>query len=247
MVHKLARAFLYEEEKSLVHRMDPRTKFFVSICLTMISLLTTNLPVLIFLLLLSAIICVIGKEGRKFVDLIVSVIPIFVIILVINFLFTGDILNSVIISLRFLAMMGGFTLFFIFTAPEDFVLMMEATHIPTSISFCFSLALRFIPLMAHEAERVIDAQRSRGLNLETRNPIRKLKALVPIFIPLIILSIRRSIEVAEALELRGFDVKAQRSSVREIKMRTSDYFIVFFSLLALGVYSVVKMYFGYQI
>ena len=247
MVHKLASAFVYEEEKSLIHKLDPRTKLFISICLTVICLLTTNLLILIFLLLLSGLICIIGKEERKFTNLVISIVPILVIIFVVNFLFTKEILNSLIISLRFLAMMGGFTLFFIFTAPEDFVLMMETMHIPTGISFCFSLALRFVPVMAKEAERVVDAQRSRGLNLETKDPLKKLNALIPVFIPLIILSIRRSIEVAEALELRGFDVKAERSSVREIRMKLHDYFVVSLSLLALGVYIVARMYTGYYI
>jgi energy-coupling factor transport system permease protein len=92
--------------------------------------------------------------------------------------------------------------------------------------------------MAIDAQTVVDAQRSRGLELDKGNFIKRIKNYIPILIPLIISAIRRSVELAEALESRAFGATEERTSIVTLTMRLPDYLVVLATIigLALAVY-----------
>ena len=78
---------------------------------------------------------------------------------------------------------------------------------PNALSFTFTTAVRLVPTLAVDAQTVVDAQRSRGLELDRGNLLRRIRNYIPILIPLLLIAIRRSLELAEALESRGFPGK----------------------------------------
>jgi energy-coupling factor transport system permease protein len=105
------------------------------------------------------------------------------------------------------------------------------------------MALRFVPVLAQQTQVIVDAQKSRGLSLDSKNPLKRIRALIPIFIPIIILSIKRSIEVAEALESRAFDPSRPRSSWIELKMTGPDWIFASLNVVFLAASLLVLLYF----
>lgn len=242
---RVAEAFIFERKKSLIHELDPRVKFLATIIALVISILSNNMFIHLTIIILSVGVSIFGKELRKYINSILMITPFFLFIFIVNYIVNRELISSLVLSLRLVVMTSAFSLFFALTPPEDFILMLEAFKFPQTISFSFSLALRFIPVMAEEAQRIIDAQRSRGLELEFKNPFKRIRNLIPIFIPLIVLSIKRSIEIAEALEARGFNPSRKRTSIIKLKMGRTDYLaLLLITSLTMG-YACYTMLYGF--
>ena len=141
-------------------------------------------------------------------------------------------------AFRFVTLMSSFSLFFLTTSPDDLSLALEQSHIPYEFCFAFTTAIRIVPVLANEAQIVVDAQKSRGLELERGNLLKRIRNYIPILIPLIVGAIRRSLELAEAMESRGFGVKKKRTSLYSLNFKARDYTILILSLaiLAISVY-----------
>ncbi|MFQ6053098.1 MAG: energy-coupling factor transporter transmembrane component T family protein, partial [Candidatus Bathyarchaeia archaeon] len=88
----------------------------------------------------------------------------------------------------------------------------------------------------------IDAQRSRGLELERGSILARIRNYIPILLPLIINSIRRSLELAEAMESRAFGASRDRTNLYELKMGARDYAVLIASVLALAVAVYVRFF-----
>src|SRR5438128_2218977 len=177
------------------------------------------------------------------------------LIFVVN-LFTGSYLSAIALTLRFLVLLTSFSLFFMTTSPDDLGLALDRIGAvrwlsrrwlgyPNALSFTFTTAVRLVPTLAVDAQTVVDAQRSRGLELDKGNLLKRLRNYIPILIPLLLIAIRRSLELAEALESRGFPGKEGRTSLFQLKLRPVDYAIIAVSLAIIGISFWV--YFHYKI
>jgi energy-coupling factor transport system permease protein len=131
-----------------------------------------------------------------------------------------------------------FSIFFLTVHPDDLSQALIQMRIPFSFAFALSMAIRYVPTIAREAQNIKEAQMSRGLELEKGNLIQKIRNFIPIIIPLIVSSIRRAIAVAESLESRGFGVFKNRTYIQPLKMKGKDY-AVLITLLVLFVISVI--------
>jgi energy-coupling factor transport system permease protein len=121
---------------------------------------------------------------------------------------------------------------------------MEKMRLPYSLSLAFSMSLRMIPLMAEQAQKIVDSQRARGLDLESGNFLRRIKNLIPILVPMVVLSIKRSVEIAEALEARGFGSE-RRTRYFDIEMRCQDFVVTAASLAIVVLYVFLVFVLGY--
>ncbi|MBD3173404.1 energy-coupling factor transporter transmembrane protein EcfT, partial [Candidatus Bathyarchaeota archaeon] len=132
---------------------------------------------------------------------------------------------------------------FITTSPDKLSLALEKARIPYEFNFAFITAIRFVPVLADEAQTIMDAQRSRGLELDKGNFLTRIKNYIPILLPLIINSIRRSLELAEAMESRAFGATDDRTNLYELEMNNLDYIVLFVSiiLLVLAIYARVYL------
>ena len=92
-----------------------------------------------------------------------------------------------------------------------------------------------VPTMAVDAQTVVDAQRSRGLELDKGNLLKRVRNYIPILIPLLLIAIRRSLELAEALEARGFPGREDRESLFELRLKPADYVLIAVSLAGIAV------------
>jgi energy-coupling factor transport system permease protein len=119
---------------------------------------------------------------------------------------------------------------------------MQQARIPYDFCFAFTTAIRFVPVLADEAQNIMDAQRSRGLELDKGSFLGRVRKYIPILIPLIVGAIRRSLEMAEAMESRAFGAKDTRTNLYQLEMRSRDWVILMISLFAL-IFSVYVRYY----
>ncbi|RJS67953.1 energy-coupling factor transporter transmembrane protein EcfT [Candidatus Bathyarchaeota archaeon] len=121
-------------------------------------------------------------------------------------------------------------------------LALEQSGIPYDVCFAFTTAVRFVPVLAEEAQTIIDAQRARGLELEKGNFMSRVRKYIPILIPLIVSAIRRSLELAEAMESRAWGANPKRTSLYVLKIGRGDYYLLAASILMLAVSLYVWFY-----
>ncbi len=140
-------------------------------------------------------------------------------------------------SIRLLVLLSSFSIFFLTVHPDDLAAALVALKFPYTFSFSISLSFRYVPTLALEVQTIMDAQKSRGLELEKGNLFNRIKNFLPIIVPLVLLSIRRALLVAESLESRGFGTSAKRYFYKEIKMGLIDWVVsfIFVLLLVLGI------------
>jgi energy-coupling factor transport system permease protein len=218
--------------------MDPRAKFIMTIGIFSVALLFSNIYALIMVFLVQLPIVYAAKSWRKWAGSMRAGLLLAVLIFVMNFVFGSTLVFSAAMTLRFVSLMSAFSLFFMTTSPDDLGLALEQAHVPYTLSFTFTTAVRLVPTMALDAQTVIDAQRSRGLELDKGNFMKRIRNYIPILIPLIVSAIRRSIELAEALESRGFGASPNRQPLVILEMKPTDYIIIALTILmaALAVY-----------
>jgi energy-coupling factor transport system permease protein len=133
------------------------------------------------------------------------------------------------------------------TGIEKLLLPLEKLHIPVGIfAMMMTLALRFIPTLVEEADRIIAAQKSRGTNFETGSVLHRAKAFIPVLVPLFVSAFRRAAELAYAMESRCYTGIGPRTSMKELRLHTRDalaagVLIVLFALVLLANYAFPKV------
>jgi energy-coupling factor transport system permease protein len=237
---------------SPLHRLDPRVKFFMTIVIfTSAVLFMDLLPLLVIFVAQIPLVLIadIRKEWMKSLkgSLFLSVI-IFSTNLISYYFFQGRTLNTenveiaLALTVRFLNLITSFSLFFLTTSPDKLSLALEKARIPYEFNFAFITAIRFVPVLADEAQSIMDAQRSRGLELDKGGFLTRIRKYIPILLPLIINSIRRSLDLAEAMESRAFGATRERTNLFELVMERRDYAVFVISLVVLVALIVMKIY-----
>ena len=107
-----------------------------------------------------------------------------------------------------------------------------------------SIALRFIPTLIEETDKIISAQKARGADFETGNLFRRAKALVPILVPLFVSAFRRADELATAMECRCYHGGQGRTKMTQLHYRLPDVLTLLFGLALLGGIITLR-YFGF--
>lgn len=228
---------LYLERNSLLHRLDPRVKIIGSL-FGIIALILFNSPFLLFLLFLLIVLTlvILGKItiGEIF-NVLKPLIPISVVAMIIwpfilkpwyFGLFIGFGYGIRLLSVALL------TLGLIMTTPQrDLILGFIKMGMPYEIGLTLTIALRYIPTLYMLAQTIMDAQKSRGLELEKGNFIQRAKNTVPVLIPLIVASIKTAHELSIALESRAFGASKRRTFLHNIKMEIKDYMALGITLI----------------
>jgi len=223
----ILRGFEFREKNTIIHRLDPRAKAIYTIVMSIITLMfTTPLPLLI-IFLASFIVVLLAKVVKEWASTMKCIIILSLFIFVVNYLMAPtDKLNYAIsMTMRLITLTSVFSIFFLTTSPEDFSLALLKLGVPYEYTLIFTMALRFIPTLARDLQMIIDAQRSRGLELEKGNVIQRVKKFLPILVPLVVYEIKRSFMVAEALEARAFGAIETRTYFYEIKMKPLDWIL----------------------
>ncbi len=236
-------AFKFMKKDTFLHRLDPRSKLMFTIVYTIIALLFTQIVplLLIFLSLIPLILS--GKLFKQWIKSIRGLSFLILFIIILNTLFLS-LSFAIAMIIRILIMISSFSIFFLTVDPNDLALSLISMRIPYEFAFSFSLAFRFVPTIAIEAQNILDAQQSRGYEMQKKGLIKQIKNLFPLLIPLIICSIRRAFNVAEALESRAFGSTKERSYYYTIKFALKDWIFSIYLIFILSFLIIVRINIG---
>jgi energy-coupling factor transport system permease protein len=133
-----------------------------------------------------------------------------------------SLLYGVAVGLRLDAIILAGLTFLSSTRVEELTAGLRRLGIPFHMSFAFSLAFRFVPTFADSAYTIIQAQRSRGLDLESGGLVTRIRRHVPLLIPAVVCAVRNTNILTMALESRGFGGTARRTEYLELRMKPAD-------------------------
>ena len=250
---------------SVIHKIDPRAKILFTLFYIILVFLADSYVTYGLVALFSISVVVLSKI--KFTVVLKSLKPmLFVIIItaVINVFFTSGteilwsykfikitktgVVNAVNMALRLIFLVVGSSLLTYTTSPimltdgiERLLKPFSKIGLPShEIAMMMTIALRFIPTLLEETEKIMTAQKSRGADFESGNIIKRAKALIPVLIPLFINSFKRADELATAMECRCYRGGEGRTRLRVLKFGIID----LFSLIIMLVFSILMISFG---
>jgi len=242
--------FKFRSVSSAVHRMDPRAKFVYVCVLFAVAVMFSQLIPLLVLFIIQMPLVFAARVQKEWLRSMKGSAMFAVIIFGMNLLtlyFYGSyeslsavIERSLALTVRFMVLIESFSVFFLTTSPDLLGLALEQSHVPYELCFAFTTAVRFVPVLADEAQTIMDAQKARGLELEGGNFVKKIRNYIPILIPLIVNAIRRSLELAETMESRAWGATKNRTNLYVLKIGRKDLYLVFFAfaILLVSVYVV---------
>ncbi|MGN1008936.1 MAG: energy-coupling factor transporter transmembrane component T family protein, partial [Butyricicoccus sp.] len=112
---------------------------------------------------------------------------------------------------------------------------LKKIHVPVhELAMMMSIALRFIPTLIEETEKIISAQKARGADFESGNIVQRAKAMVPILVPLFISAFRRADELATAMECRLYRGDEGRTRMKQLRISRVDYGAIAISAVTFG-------------
>ena len=250
--------------ESCIHKIDPRLKIIFTLVYIVLVFFANTILTYSLIALFCFIVIMLSKIKLSVV--LKSVKPMLLVILItafINIFFTGvtDVLwsykfikitqtgvtNAVNMALRLIFLVIGSSLLTYTTSPimltdgiERLLKPFSKIGLPShEIAMMMTIALRFIPTLLEETEKIMTAQKSRGADFESGNIIKRAKALIPVLIPLFINAFKRADELATAMECRCYRGGEGRTRLRVLKFSGSD----FFALIAMLVFSALLITF----
>ena len=246
---------------SLVHRFDPRLKLVLTIVYIAVLFAASNPLGLTLSVVFLAAMYKVSKIPLKMIGRSLKpILPIILFTAVLNVFFVsgeGDPLfqmgfvtiyadgvrYAIIMGVRVAALIAGTSLLTYTTSPivltdaiEALLRPLAKLHFPVhELAMMMSIALRFIPTLIEETDKIMNAQKARGAMLDTGKLTQRVKALVPVLIPLFISAFRRADELAMAMECRCYRGGEGRTRLKVLKCCRQDYLDVAFCLVCFGV------------
>lgn len=245
----------YFPGKSLIHKADPRIKIIFIISFIIFLFIGTNFAALISMMVLSStLVYLSGIPIKLYLKSLKSVFFVVILTAVLNLFYgTGDpifqvgfmqitlngIKNSIFISIRIILMVLIGSLLTYTTSPTDITDALERLLSPLNkfkirvheFAMMTTIALRFIPTLIEEIDKIMNAQKSRGADMENGNIIKRIKALIPVMVPLFISSLRRANDLAIAMECRCYRGGENRTKMKILKIKPMDIYILIFTIL----------------
>lgn len=249
----------YFPVNSIIHDLDPRIKI-ISTLIFMIIVFVAN-TVFSFALILAFTLAIIFLSKIRLINVIKAIKPVLFIVLftaIINLFLTDgdDILfkwrflkitkdgfyAACIMAVRITLLVATTSLLTFTTSPilltdgiEKLLKPFSKIGLPAhELAMMMTIALRFIPTLLEETDKIIMAQKARGADFESGNILKRSRALVPILVPLFISSFRRADELATAMECRCYQGGEKRTRLREIKIKSKD-ILAFFIMIMFSV------------
>ncbi|MGQ9551167.1 MAG: energy-coupling factor transporter transmembrane component T family protein [Candidatus Bathycorpusculaceae bacterium] len=238
----------FRKVHSPIHDLDPRVKFIYVCAIFVAAIIFGELLPLIGLFIIQVPFVLLAGVKREWLRSLRGAAFLAVIIFLTNFIvrfigagyviLAGDVESAMAMTLRFIVLVESFSVFFLTTSPDHLGLALEQTRVPYEFAFAFTTAVRFVPVLAEEAQTIMDAQKARGLELERGNFLKRIRNYIPILIPLIVSAIRRSLELAEAMESRGWGATKNRTNLYVLKIHRNDFILTAITLgiLCLAIY-----------
>lgn len=261
----------YYPSRSVIHELDPRMKIILTLIFiiqlfivkSFIGFGISAVPLIMFLLLSKVPLNYILR-GMK---------PIFFILIftfLLNmFMYPGDIIftlgflklteqgiyMAVFMGLRLTMLIIGSSLLTFTTTPikltdgiEKLLHPTKKIGVPThEVAMMMSIALRFIPTLIEETDKIMKAQQARGADFESGNILQRGKALIPILVPLFVSAFQIAQDLAMAMEARCYRGGEGRTRLHEMRYEGKDYMALFIELVFLGAVIALRIYGNFNI
>ena len=233
---------------SLVHKFDPRLKLVLTIAYIILLFAASNpLGLTLSILFLVAMYAVAKIPFKLILKSLKPILPIILFTAVLNLFFVsgeGDPLvqfwifkiyaegvrYAVLMAVRVMALIAGTSLLTYTTSPivltdaiERVLNPLAKLHLPVhELAMMMTIALRFIPTLMEETDKIIKAQKSRGSDIGEGNFLAKVKSMIPILVPLFISAFRRADDLAMAMEARCYHGGEGRTRMKAMRMHNVD-------------------------
>ena len=257
----------YYRAESVIHRLDPRLKLVGSLVF-MVSLFLFNNPIcyltaavfLVIVIALSKIPVKFMLRGMKGIVFLLLITVLYHVLFttgtvivefwIIHITYEG-ILNALMMFARLFMLIVGSSILTLTTTPTKLTDGLESLFKPLKIfrvpvhemAMMMSIALRFIPILMEETDRIMKAQIARGADLESKNIFVRVKGLVPILVPLFVSAFRRAGDLALAMEARCYNGGEGRTKMKVMHLRLRDFISMFILVLYLGAIIVLGIFF----
>ena len=256
----------YYPADSILHRLDPRVKFVGTLVYVISLFLFHNWGYLLGTVFL-AVMIKLSKVPIKFITkCLKSIFVLLAITMVFNILFTpGEVLVRIWkititregvamacrMSVRLIFLMIGSSLMTLTTTPiqltdalESLLGPLKKIHVPVhEISMMMSIALRFIPFLIEETDKIMKAQMARGADFESGNLVQRAKSMIPILVPLFVSAFRRATDLAMAMEARCYRGGSGRTKMKPLHYEARDRVTYLILLVYLGIVIALRILF----
>jgi energy-coupling factor transport system permease protein len=237
--------FLYESKNTIFHRLDPRTKTVMLSAFFVIALVPRTIPHAVGVLAIVGAVTTVARSWRtvariKWFLLIITVFTIAIWGLLPRgeealwlFIQRESVRFGVLTAIKIDAILVAGIVFLTTTRNEEITTGLVKMGVPYVMCFAFSTALRLVPTFASTGATVVEAQKSRGLELGQGSLWSRMKSYVPLMTPIFLVSIRNANLMALALESRGFGSDTKRTFYIQLKMRARDWTALVVTAMAL--------------
>lgn len=256
----------YFPGNSPVHRMDSRVKLVLTMAFIVMLFMSSSIYGLLIGILFTVLSFAVSKIPVKMIlKSLKPIVPIIIFTAVLNLFFvrTGEVLwefkfikitsegihTAVFMTVRIICLIVGSSLLTYTTSPIDLTDAIERLLSPLKkikapvheLAMMMTIALRFIPTLIEETDKIMAAQKARGADMETGSLIQRAKALIPILIPLFVSSFRRAEELALAMECRCYHGGEGRTRMKQLKTSGIDYIAIAITMLFIAAVVVINI------
>ena len=236
----------YFPRDSVIHRLDPRTKIiWTFFYIILLFFMKTAVGFAAFIVLTAVIIALTKIKVKYILRGIKPVLFLLIFTSLINIFMTGEtplfkiwfltatkegVIFAALMALRLVLLVAGTSLLTFSTSPISLTDGIERLMSPFSkigvpahaIAMMMTIAIRFIPTILEETDKIMKAQKARGADFESGSIVSRARAMTPILIPLFISAFRRADELAIAMECRCYRGGEGRTRLHELKMQKRD-------------------------
>ena len=245
---------------SILHRCDPRLKLVGTLAYIVVLFVAANPVGIALSIALLALLYSVAKIPFKMIlKSLKPIVPVIIFTAVLNLFFlTGEtplfqwwiftiypegVRYAILMAVRVMALIAGTSLLTYTTSPivltdaiENLLRPLGRLHFPVhELAMMMTIALRFIPTLIDETEKIMNAQKARGAMLDTGSFVQRVKALVPILIPLFLSAFRRADELAMAMECRCYHGGEGRTRLKVLKFGREDVLCAVVLTILLGI------------
>ena len=254
---------------SVIHKLDPRTKLLLTVVYIVMVFVSNNFISLFFCLFVGVGVIALSKipvktvvKGLKPIFLIVIITSVLQIayvktgLMLVDFwkiqITSGGVLTAIFMALRISLLIVMSTMLTYTTSPTSLTNGLDRIFAPFkkigldfhTVTMIMTIALRFIPTLIEEVDKIMSAQKSRGANFEQGSLMKRAKALIPLFIPLLFNSIRRAYELANAMTCRCYNGGKGKTTMNALKFSGRDYTVLFGIAVLVGAVITLNIFCG---
>ena len=256
----------YFPAPSLLHRLDPRMKLILTVLwIAMVFVPKNWFGLLLAVAFLVLCIALSGLPGRLIFKSIRPILPLILFTSILNIFYvsggrllfswwilkihTGGLITAAFIGIRIICLIIGSSLLTYTTSPtaltdalERLLSPLKVLHLQVhELAMMMTIALRFIPTLIEETDKIMSAQKARGADFESGGLMKRVKAMIPILIPLFVSAFRRAYELATAMECRCYQGGEGRTRMKQLHLARRDYLSLAVSLAVLALLIVMNI------